>query len=291
MRFSIASVRLKHKGMNMDGLLGMFEEQFRKGEPYREAFRGLLRGDTTGLKKLNAPSLADPQEAVDIATGFAGTIKPVQAKVFQEAFDLAQQRASLPIKEGGLGLPPNNTAMDRARAMGFDTRVYHGTTKAPEEGIKEFDLNLAGKQTGNPNSVLGVFTTPNPVEASRYTKDFGKQEYPSVYPLMMKTGKQYEMPYSEADNLAMQLFYNRENPKALALQRRNELLNKGYDSIKVKINPDEFVSMNPSNIRSVNAAFDPFRRNEPDILAGVAAAPAGLLAIEEEKPKKKRSNK
>ena len=54
---------------------------------------------------------------------------------------------------------------------------------------------------------------------------------------------------------------------------------------------DFYVTKNPNQVRSINAAFDPFRRNEPDLLAGVAAAPAGLLAIEEEKPKKKRSNK
>ena len=206
----------------------------------------------------------------------------------------AQRNAALPVAEGGLGLPASNTAMDRAKAMGFNTKVYHGTTKAPEEGIRAFDLNLAGKQTGNPNSVLGVFATPNPIEASRYTKDFGKQEYPSVYPLMIKTGKQYEMPYSEADNLAMQLFYNKENPKALALQKRNELLNEGYDSIKVKINPDEIVSMNPSNVRSVNAAFDPFRRNEADILAGVGVGvpvASGLLDIENKKVPNKEKKK
>ena len=26
-----------------------------------------------------------------------------------------------------LGLPENNTAQDRAKAMGFDTKAYHGT--------------------------------------------------------------------------------------------------------------------------------------------------------------------
>lgn len=44
-----------------------------------------------------------------------------------EALALAQQRAALPIEQGGLGLPPTNTAMDRAKAMGFDTDVYHAT--------------------------------------------------------------------------------------------------------------------------------------------------------------------
>jgi hypothetical protein len=55
----------------MDGLLSMFEEQFKKGEPYRNAVRGLLRGNTSGLKKLNAPTPVNPNEALDVAMTFA----------------------------------------------------------------------------------------------------------------------------------------------------------------------------------------------------------------------------
>ena len=29
-----------------------------------------------------------------------------------------------------LGLPKNNTAQDRAKAMGFDTKAYHGTNQS-----------------------------------------------------------------------------------------------------------------------------------------------------------------
>ncbi len=35
---------------------------------------------------------------------------------FSMAHEIAQKNASLPVSEGGLGLPPNNTAIDRARA-------------------------------------------------------------------------------------------------------------------------------------------------------------------------------
>lgn len=56
--------------------------------------------------------------------------------------------------------------------------------------------------------------------------------------------------------------------------------------------PSTITAVNqPNQIRSPNAAFDPFRRNEADILAGAVAAPVGLLAIDKEKTKKKRSNK
>ena len=46
---------------------------------------------------------------------------------FEQAHQLAQQRAALPVNQRGLDLPADNTAMDRARAMGWDTDVYHGS--------------------------------------------------------------------------------------------------------------------------------------------------------------------
>jgi hypothetical protein len=45
-----------------------------------------------------------------------------------EALRIAQINAAKPVSEGGLGLPKNNTPMDRARAMGYEP-AYHGTDK------------------------------------------------------------------------------------------------------------------------------------------------------------------
>ena len=53
-----------------------------------------------------------------------------------EALALAQQRAALPVEKGGLGLPPNNTAADRAAAMGFDDGFMHGS---PNPSITKFN--------------------------------------------------------------------------------------------------------------------------------------------------------
>jgi hypothetical protein len=331
----------------MDGLLSMFEEQFKKGEPYRDAFRGLLRGDTTGWNKLNAPTLADPQEAVDIATGFAGTIKPVQRKVFEEAFNLAQQRAALPVSEGGLGLLGTNTAMDRAKAMGYTNPAYHGTNA----DFSIFNVEGKGKTSGG-----GAFVTDNPVVAETYVGGAGSGG--SIMPLLVRKdnlldvnargrnwadiwtdqlsakskGKKYSLDdlgldrYSatttdELAQIAPELGLKGASIKNVRDLGPNSHIFRGKEYLlnKYGIVPDETWSnvtgkqfdearnymdkfyksqksnitalQDPSDIRSINAAFDPFRRNEPDILAGVAAAPAGLLAIEEEKPKKKRSNK
>jgi hypothetical protein len=285
----------------MDGLLSMFEEQFRKGEPYRDAFRGLLRGDTTEWNKLNAPSLADPQEAVDIATGFAGTIKPVQRKVFEEAFNLAQQRAALPVSEGGLGLPTTNTAMDRAKAMGFDTGapVYHGTSAE----ISAFNpaLSDTARKTGTPSGAMVV--SSNPKTANTYTQgyvgDF-TEEYlngGNILPLYIRKGKNLSMNASEPNYTPnWNDIYNPKYPNITTTNKFASLAkSKGKESATIKnvkdnarissAEGDTTFLFNPSQLRSINAAFDPFRRNEPDILAGVAAAPAGLLAVDKEKKK------
>ena len=44
-----------------------------------------------------------------------------------EAMEIARLNASKPVEEGGLGLPADNTNVDRARAMGYGIPFYHGT--------------------------------------------------------------------------------------------------------------------------------------------------------------------
>lgn len=293
----------------MDGLLGFFEQQFKKGEPYREAVRGLLRGDTSGFNKLNAPTPANPQEAVDIATGFAGTIKPVGKTAFEAAQEVAQLNASLPVSQGGLGLPANNTAMDRAKAMGYTTPAYHGTARTPE-GISSFDFSKGRTGSGNRDGLIGTFSTDNPAVASDFADFAGYMQNSNVMPLMLKQQNPWKPSnYREISNLidSHTQFKDAKRYPGSTLRMvddvidsesaRKELINKGYDSIFLEKtltdSPDQltpinqYVSIKPENIRSRFAAFDPFRRNEADILAGVAAAPVGLLAVDKDKKKKK----
>jgi len=96
-----------------------------------------------------------------------GNITPVQTTPkrplteFEQAHLTAQRNAALPVNQGGLGLPADNTAMDRARAMGFDVDnpVYHGTGA----DIEAFDPKLL-KETSQ--YMKGVFTTDKPDIAS-----------------------------------------------------------------------------------------------------------------------------
>ncbi len=92
--------------------------------------------------------------------GAIGTQRPLTE--FEQAHLTAQRNAALPVSQGGLGLAPDNTAMDRARAMGFDVDnpVYHGTN------WDFWEFNRVGEKA---NALgLGHYTTPNPKKADMY---------------------------------------------------------------------------------------------------------------------------
>ena len=91
-----------------------------------------------------------------------------------DAMKIAQHNASLPIKEGGLGLPKDNTAMDRAKAMGYEIPVYHGTNA---------DINVFNVQGKDKTSGAGAFLTTNPNAAETYVSSSGGG---NILPLLLK---------------------------------------------------------------------------------------------------------
>jgi len=111
---------------------------------------------------------------------FQGSIKPtglINAPQ-QAALDLAQKNAALPVKQGGLGLPPDNTPMDRAKAMGFNLEnpVYHGTNA----NIQSMNVQGKGKTAG-----AGAFVTNNPIIAETYVSGIGTPGG-NIMPLVLK---------------------------------------------------------------------------------------------------------
>lgn len=122
----------------------------------------------------------------NLNTGYRGQRGAVAAQrpltEFEQNHLTAQKNASLPVSQGGLGLPPNNTAMDRARALGFDVDnpVYHGTGA----DIKEFDLSRSGSASGAEQYGIGVYTTTNPTLASGYANSTVKNA--NVLPLLTR---------------------------------------------------------------------------------------------------------
>ena len=154
---------------------------------------------------------------------------------FEQAHLTAQRNAALPVNQGGLGLSADNTAMDRARAMGFDVDnpVYHGTGA----DIEAFDPKLL-KETSQ--YMKGVFTTDKPDIASNYGD--------TVYPLVQKQG--YTLKDKRAD-------------------RASGKTPKEVDTIRDK-DKNIIVTTKPENIRSRFAAFDPFNRDSSNLLATTA---------------------
>jgi hypothetical protein len=260
----------------------------------------------------------------------------------QEALDTAQRNAALPIEAGGLGLPKNNTAMDRAKAMGFDTDTLHGS---PNPNIEAFDPMMAGGNTGNAFD-NNIFATTSPESAGGYAlnwkhyrntvktspefraiareensllskigdlreagdtkgvadvrsrldeltqqktniyNDFmaGKlgSEGSTIYPLMARS--EDFLPY-EAEGAN----WMRANRPAIDAAEQagysGALIRNVKDNAGANLGTiaDVLATSDPSRLRSRFAAFDPMRRNEPDILAGVL--PLGLLADEEQRKK------
>ena len=164
---------------------------------------------------------------------------------FEMAHDLARMRASLPVEKGGLGLPINNTSEDRARAMGFDVNAYHAT----DADITKFDNAKLGSNTS--------YNTGNDTEA---VKSAMRGHWFSDRDLTNKDPRGY-------------MFGDVVYPVKLANHKKINDKEFGSESYIVK---------DPDQIRSTNAAFDPFRRDAATAAAMGVAAP-DLLAKEPEK--------
>lgn len=180
----------------MAGLIDYIKEFYAGGEKPRALVSGLLGGDTTELQNALASikQLADPaymrnvkpisnQEAMDIgmfALTSGGNVKDAlrQKTQYELAHEIAQKNAV-----DMLGLPPNNTAMDRAKALGFDTPAYHGTSA----DFNEFSLSKVGsnyKRLDNPPPTIyaGVGQVGRDVANAYGTNGI-------VYPLKIKNYK------------------------------------------------------------------------------------------------------
>ena len=222
----------------------------------------------------------------------------------QEALDTAQRNAALPREEGGLGLPKDNTPEMRAEAMGYKTPAYHGTTVwEAEDGRKLGDIEafnrLASTEiVGRKPSIdqMGIWASDRP-DASGAGMYSGSQG--AIYPLMLRMenpkATSFEQMARTASNLSEgKVIGATEVPRVSDVEPyRQRLKEQGYDSLMLRAKEGSpytefadqtgYVLLEPSQVRSRFAAFDPKRRNEADILAGVL--PLGLLADEEQRKK------
>lgn len=207
----------------------------------------------------------------------SSTSLPAKSTSSIQALELAQQRAALPVEQGGLGLPKNNTPEMRANAMGFDINLFHGT----KGDFLSFD-------PFNP-----IFATEVADIANLYA---GKGLGANVMPLKFR-GK--ELTVSDlnqdgksgyfAENLAKKLGLYKEGDKLnLSDIRERELVNElskyGIDRLKITdmgdmggIQTQYVLPAKSDNVRSRFAAFDPFRKDVATATAMGVALP-DLLA-------------
>lgn len=177
------------------------------------------------------------KEALDAWGNVAGLLGSLTK--FQKAYQLAQKNAALPVEQGGLGLPPDNTAAQRAKALGFDTDVYHGTHSRPigagneTPDIKEFVPSVSFGSTDP-----AVFVTRDKGMANAFARNY-VDNTGAIYPLKVRTN-------------AGQITETADHA------RNNEML-----------------VHNPALLRSRFAAFDPKKRNSRDLLASLGLL--GLL--------------
>lgn len=154
--------------------------------------------------------------------------------------------------------------MQRAKEMGFDTDTvyYHGTTQHGMEGISKegFDVDT---YSGKGGYLLGkgVYLTPSKQYAARYGSRFHnytKDTLPEVGKMVGKDKK-----------LVIPTFV-----------KKGAIAGDAFDG-------KEILVADPSNIRSINAAFDPAKKESANLLAskgagfvpftaGAAATMAGL---------------
>ena len=156
-----------------------------------------------------------------------------------------------------LGLPDNNTALDRAKAMGFGDDVYHGT----RADFAEFSKDKAIRQKA-------TFTSPNPKLANKFASDNLSFSYENggsnVLPLKTKGNVfDYENPKHLKllkDEIGPQAFgvddgswYNLENKVV-----QEGLKKLGFDGFNVlEGGVKNTGTYNPANIRSKFAHFNP----------------------------------
>lgn len=157
-----------------------------------------------------------------------------------EALRLAQQRASLPPSQGGLGLPAGNTPEQRAKAMGFDTDAYHAT----DADIIKFD-----------NAKLGTNTRQNTGGDQEAVESAMLGHWFSDRDLTNKDPRGY-------------MFGDVVYP--VKLRKPKKINDKEFGSIS-------YIVKDPDQIRSRFAAFDPLRKTAAIAAAAGLAAP-DLLA-------------
>jgi hypothetical protein len=191
----------------------------------------------------------------------------------QEALRLAQDRASLPVEQGGLGLPKDNTPEMRAQAMGFDLNnpQYHAT----DVDFSSIRPSIQGKLGA------GVYVSPSSPYAEKYTS-LNAAGNARVLPLVARGNlADDDVAMNISESIRKEMAAQNPNFSVSEWKKRTTqaLADAGYDGRSMS--GLENVITNPSNLRSRFATFDPFRKDVATATAMGVLAP-DLLAAQQD---------
>ena len=183
----------------------------------------------------------------------------------------AQMNAALPVEKGGLGLPPDNTAMERAKAMGFNTDLdlYHGTG----QDFTEFKLPDPANRSSTRDRVgeLAISLAESAELANVFANRSG-YDGSNVIPVFhrMSKGAGVNLP----GGVSNQEVYDTVS-EAFDDGPFDALRFSNYNIPEIK-NQRFYMVKNPNQVRSRFAAFDPFKKNSANLLAGGLLGSIGL---------------
>lgn len=267
------------------------------------------------VSKLDGPAMSVADDAAKVAR------QPTQ---YELAHQVAQKNAV-----DMLGLPPNNTAMDRARAMGAEP-MYHGSAS----DIQQLDPAMYGSSTGAHSAKQAFWGVSDPTTAGGYAEyaatgapvkrlldqadqyenagNWDKYDEalaaaeklePELYnqplrgqnimPLMVMPRKPAVMDAKGAEFVDVEGGVNKFLRSAKLGGKDAAIFKNMSDDVGRNARPaDHYAILDPSIVRSRFAAFDPARRNENDLLAGLAPyiGIGGLLSLGLMTPEQAQAN-
>lgn len=209
------------------------------------------------------------------AAGYEGD-NPTEAREWQQAVE----------KFGAEGMT-HEARMARAQQMGFhtDERFFHGTTEDFNEFIPT-DLDVedaANILPGGVDNEVGLFFARDPSDANFFAgvseNRLGNptaEDGSNVIPVYLRWEGKNVIEYPDQETFLADIEENYGEAKDF----REKMLANGVQAIRIK-KPDVqldgrdfaewMIVLDPSNIRSVNAAFDPDFSDSADLLAQSAA--------------------
>lgn len=216
-----------------------------------------------------------------------------------------------------LGLPQNNTPMDRARALGFTDNAYHGTA----DDVARLDRSKYGSSTGANSAKRAFWATDDAVtargyaehaatdskvkrlveEAERYEKRGNWNAYDeslrkaeeleasfrtnsllgqNIMPLLLRGQKAKVVDAKGAEFVDVEGGVNKMLQQAMRDRADMLTIKNLADDVGFNNRPaTHYGVLNPAVVRSRFAAFDPARVNENDLLGFATPEMRAWLAL------------